>query len=85
MSFILFIFFGITQWHSRANTDAINAHAREYMILKKRTLLLEEFKAGVWDVEAYQEELRKLEGGGGDHPEKQAHQYSPDWDLRNFD
>lgn len=67
----------------KANTDAINARAREDMILKKCTLLLEEFKAGVWDVEAYREELRKLEGG--DRPEKRARQYSPDWDLRNFD
>jgi len=53
------------------------------MILKKRTLLLEEFKAGVWDVETYQEKLRKLEDG--DRPEKRPRQYSPDWDLSGFD
>ena len=82
MSFI-FYFFCITQWHSRANTDAINAHAHEDMSLKKCTLLLEEFKAGVWDVETYRKELRKLEDG--DHPEKQPQQYSPDWDLSGFD
>ncbi|KAL4070612.1 hypothetical protein J3A83DRAFT_4526360 [Scleroderma citrinum] len=31
----------------KANTDAINAHSCEDMILKKHTFLLEEFKAGI--------------------------------------
>ncbi|KAL4077693.1 hypothetical protein J3A83DRAFT_1646243 [Scleroderma citrinum] len=60
----------------KANTDAINACAHEDMILKKCTLLLEEFKTGIWDVETYWEELRKLEDG--DHPEKWPCHYSPD-------
>ncbi|KAI5989217.1 hypothetical protein F5J12DRAFT_785521 [Pisolithus orientalis] len=63
----------------KSNTDAINAHIQEELIIKKHQLLLEEFRADVWDWEEYQEELRKLEGG--EHPGKQAQQYSPDWNL----
>ncbi|KAF9232442.1 hypothetical protein BU15DRAFT_55018 [Melanogaster broomeanus] len=63
----------------KSNTDAINTRTREELIVKKRQLLLEEFKAGVWDREEYQEELRKLEDG--EPPKKQTRQYSPDWDL----
>ncbi|KIK73645.1 hypothetical protein PAXRUDRAFT_20645 [Paxillus rubicundulus Ve08.2h10] len=63
----------------KSNTDAINACAQEELIVKKHQLLLEEFKAGVWNREEYQEELRKLEGG--EPPAKRSCQYSPDWDL----
>ncbi|KAI6006652.1 hypothetical protein F5J12DRAFT_720752 [Pisolithus orientalis] len=58
----------ISHVHSRSNTDAINAHIQEELIIKKCQLLLEEFRAGVWDLEEYQEELRKLESG--EHPGK---------------
>ncbi|KAF9237945.1 hypothetical protein BU15DRAFT_62796 [Melanogaster broomeanus] len=61
------------------NTDSLNARAHEELMVKKCQLLLEEFKAGVWDVETYREELLKLEGG--ECPAKQARQYSPHWDL----
>ncbi|KAF8841324.1 hypothetical protein BDN67DRAFT_1010748 [Paxillus ammoniavirescens] len=47
----------------KSNTDAINACAREELIVEKRQLLLKEFKAGVWNREEYREELRQLEGG----------------------
>ncbi|KAF8833669.1 hypothetical protein BDN67DRAFT_1017292 [Paxillus ammoniavirescens] len=47
----------------KSNTDAINARTREELIVKKHQLLLEEFKAGVWNREEYREKLRQLEGG----------------------
>ncbi|KAG2122243.1 hypothetical protein DEU56DRAFT_746050, partial [Suillus clintonianus] len=37
----------------RVNLNAMNARAREELLLKKRNCLLEEFKAGIWDAAEY--------------------------------
>jgi hypothetical protein len=69
---------------ARANLDAVNAHAREEMMLKKRQCLLEEFKANIWNAAEYRERLEQIEAeGSSEHrgPTKKARYQSPGWDL----
>jgi hypothetical protein len=68
---------------SRANLKSINDRAQDEINLKKRQLLLEEFKAGIWEVEGYRMKLQELNNNKAVEVEtlsvKRA-QYSPDWD-----
>jgi hypothetical protein len=68
---------------SRANLKSINDRARDKINLKKRQLLLEEFKAGIWEVEEYRMKLQELNNNKAVEVEtlsaKRA-RYSPDWD-----
>jgi hypothetical protein len=70
----------------RANLDAVNASACDEMKLKKRQCLLEEFKAGIWDVAEYRKQLDWIEddSSSSERPTKQACYQSPDWDLSAF-
>jgi hypothetical protein len=45
---------------SSANLKSINDQAQDVINLKKRQLLLEEFKAGIWEVEEYWTKLQEL-------------------------
>ncbi|KIK34680.1 hypothetical protein CY34DRAFT_17552 [Suillus luteus UH-Slu-Lm8-n1] len=66
----------------QANLKSINDRARDEINLKKRQLLLEEFKAGIWEVEEYQTKLKELndENVVEAEPPAKRIQYSPDWD-----
>ncbi|KAG1848902.1 hypothetical protein F4604DRAFT_1687605 [Suillus subluteus] len=44
----------------QANLKSINDRAQDEINLKKRQLLLEEFKAGIWEVEEYRMKLQEL-------------------------
>ncbi|KAG1717588.1 hypothetical protein EDD22DRAFT_964622 [Suillus occidentalis] len=66
----------------QANLKSINDRARDEINLKKRQLLLEEFKAGIWEVEEYRMKLKELNNENiveAEPPAKRI-QYSPDWD-----
>ncbi|KAG1851383.1 hypothetical protein F4604DRAFT_1934057 [Suillus subluteus] len=66
----------------QANLKSINDRAQDKINLKKRQLLLEEFKAGIWEVKEYQMKLQELNHDKVvevETPAKRA-QYSPDWD-----
>ncbi|KAG2137186.1 hypothetical protein BD769DRAFT_1664084 [Suillus cothurnatus] len=67
----------------QANLKSINDQAQDEINLKKRQLLLEEFKAGIWEVEEYRMKLQELNNNKAVEVEtlsaKRA-QYSPDWD-----
>ena len=71
---------------TRANLDAVNARAREEMMLKKRQCLLEEYKAGIWSAVEYRKRLSEIEDDSqpSERPTKQARYQSPEWDLSAF-
>jgi len=60
------------------------------MMVTKRAQLLEEWKLGLWDKEEFRAKVadmeRKCAGDGSPSVKRQKTQeYSPDWDLRDFD
>ncbi|KAG2062615.1 hypothetical protein BDR04DRAFT_1164913 [Suillus decipiens] len=67
----------------QANLMNINDCARDEINLEKRQLLLEEFKAGIWEVEEYRRKLKELDKDEAcvvETPSRKRVQYSPDWD-----
>jgi len=68
----------------RANLKSINDHAQDEINLKKRQLLLEEFKAGIWDAEEYRMKLKELNREDDEVrvgiPAAKRVRLSPDWD-----
>lgn len=68
---------------SRANLKSINDRARDELNLKRRQLLLEEFKAGIWEVDEYRMKLQELNNNEAvevETPSSKKARYSPDWD-----
>jgi hypothetical protein len=64
--------------------------------MKKRRLLLEEFKAGIWTREEYQKEVRDLDGrpappttepstSGSNTSGSSGHSSSPPWQIEDED
>lgn len=56
---------------------SIEQHNTEALAVKKRKLLLDEYREGMWTKEEYCEQVMKLEG------QTREHSISPKWDIEN--
>jgi len=64
----------------RENMAVLRRKERAEFVLKQHTLLLEEFKLGIYTVETYRKEVTKLENS--ESPTGSRAQ-SPTWDTEN--
>jgi len=71
----------------RENIRSIEKRDSDQLKLKKRKLLLEELKLGVWTKAEYRVELRKLLSDDASQPTLQSPErsVSPAWDIENGD
>lgn len=66
-------------WLGRENIRSIERRNSEALVVKKRKLLLDEYREGMWTREEYREQVAKLER----QADPRERSPSPQWDIEN--